>query len=76
MTKIIWKHLDGRQVIELVNQSGEITYDANFNLDQAMYDWGREDNWDHDTFADPDDCKDNGYMMIQEWLEDEQFEEA
>lgn len=62
-TTIIWKHQDGRQVIERVDQSGEITYDANFNLDKVMYDYGDED-------------QDEGYMMIQEWLEDEEFEEA
>ena len=62
-TTIIWKHQDGRQVIEQVDQSGEITYDANFNLDKVMYDYGDED-------------QDEGYMMIQEWLEDEEFEEA
>jgi len=68
------KHKDGRWVREHIDRLENITYTSNFDLDQAMYDWGRDENWDDDTFADADDCKDNGYMMIGEWLEDNEFD--
>ena len=71
---ITHQHQDGRWVKEHTDRDGSITYTSNFDLDQAMYDWGRDENWDAHTFSDPDDCQDNGYIMIDLWLEHNQFD--
>jgi hypothetical protein len=73
---IIYKDKKGRSITESVDELGGITYTANFDLDNEMYKWGMEENWDPHTFVDADECQDNGYIMISEWIENEEFEEV